>query len=299
MKRTLGELITFKDARSFHHDGIIYYAHANRCTIVHVHGSFGNFYQNGFLRIMAEVYLSHGINFLSFNFRAHDALAEGYRREWDFEYVGGAVAEFSECIEELQAAIDYVMPINQRIVLQGHSIGCDRILHYLLSTGSSNDFVLLSPCDSYALQTDWLMSESVESQVSRLMQVSGATEMEWLPLSEYGIRRGDWEYPIPITRKALLSILKGPPFELVNIRAPKKFFLDQRALIYIGGDDTLQTSPREEMIAYFKQRVRHVEMTAFYPEGDHSLWECERSVAEEIAAWALRSSSKPENNREH
>src|SRR5665213_942654 len=104
-----GELVTFKNANAFHHDGILYQQESNRTTIVHVHGSFGNFYQNEFLRIMARTYLASGINFLSFNLAGHDAMTEGYRNEWDFEYVGGAGTDFNECLFDIQAAVDFAM----------------------------------------------------------------------------------------------------------------------------------------------------------------------------------------------
>src|SRR5262245_35994529 len=91
--KVVGELVSFKNSKEFHHDGILYQDASYRTTIIHIHGSFGNFYQNEFLRVMAKVYMAAGINFLSFNLAGHDALAEGYRHEWDFEYVGGAVMD--------------------------------------------------------------------------------------------------------------------------------------------------------------------------------------------------------------
>ena len=38
-----GELITFQDTEGFHHDGIFYEAKNSKKTIIHVHGSNGNF----------------------------------------------------------------------------------------------------------------------------------------------------------------------------------------------------------------------------------------------------------------
>ncbi len=141
--RVLGELVTFEDGGRFHHDGILYHAGDGLPTIIHVHGSFGNFYQNDFLRIMAAHYLASGINFLSFNLAAHDGLAEGYRNDWDFEYTGGAIVDFNTCVDDIQSAVDFVSPFSGRIVLQGHSLGCDRVVHYLRSTAAPLDFILL------------------------------------------------------------------------------------------------------------------------------------------------------------
>jgi pimeloyl-ACP methyl ester carboxylesterase len=293
-RRVLGELVTFKDATEFHHDGILYERRENRTTIVHVHGSFGNFYQNEFLRVMAETYLRGGINFLSFNLRGHDALTEGYRHEWDFEYAGGAITSFDSCVQDLQGAVDFVSPISDRVILQGHSMGCDRVLHYMLSTGNHHESILLSPCDSYELQADWIAPETAEQQVDRLRAANrDAPDYDWLPLNEYGIRRGDWSYSIPITRPSFLSVVEGPAFKLVRLSKPAEFFIDQRMLIYIGGDDTLQTAPRDAMLTYFTERVADVRLTSLYPEGDHSLWGCEEEVSNEIVAWVNEQSHQP------
>lgn len=293
-QRVLGELVTFKNSNAFHHDGILYSDPANTTTIVHVHGSFGNFYQNEFLRVMAKTYLCSRINFLTFNLAGHDALAEGYRNEWDFEYAGGAVTSFNECRVDIQAAIDFVLSFSQRVVLQGHSMGCDRVLHYLLSSRANHDLILISPCDSYRLQANWIAPETIEQQISRIKsEPVCAGGLDWLPAGEYGLRQGEWTYPIHITRRSLLSVLEGPAFQLIRIDQPADFRINQKVLIYIGGDDELQTSSREIMIKYFEDRVQHLTRVSPYPDGDHSLWGCERQVSEEIVNWIHSESHQP------
>src|SRR6266545_5249133 len=228
----LGELVTIQAEAGRQLDGIYYHVPVERATgtVIHVHGSFGNFYHNSFLRAMARVYQDAGLAFLSFNLSCHDGLAEGYVGVDDFEYVGGAVTGFRSSLADIDAAISLAKARLERpVVLQGHSLGCDRVLYYLSERTVRLDFVLLSPCDSYALQSRWMAPETVETQIERLQTgaPTAATNaaaglesrylrtsveaLEWLPLREYGIRCGDWSYPIPITRGALLEILTGPP----------------------------------------------------------------------------------------
>jgi hypothetical protein len=289
----MGELVTFKNAKAFHHDGILYSNPSYSTTIVHVHGSFGNFYQNEFLRVMAKAYLSAGMNFLTFNLEGHDALAEGYRNEWDFEYAGGAVTEFEECVVDIQAAIDFVRPFSQRIVLQGHSMGCDRVLYFLLVSKAKHDLILISPCDSYQLHVNWIAPETIDQQIERLKAEAVCdVGLDWLPAREYGLKQGEWTYPIYITRRSLLSVLEGPAFQLVRIHQPANFRIDQKAFVYIGGDDELQTSPRDVMFRYFEDRVQHLTRASLCPDGDHSLWGCEQQVSEEIVNW-IHSDNSP------
>ena len=285
-EKTLGELVTFENSHGFHLDGILYQEDHNKTTIIHIHGSLGNFYQNQFLRLMAKMYNKARINFLSFNLASHDGLAEGYRNVDDFEYVGGSVVDFETSLLDIEAAINFVKKFSRRIILQGHSLGCDRVLNYLITQESYYDFILLSPCDSYQLQACWIAPETVEQQMTGLKAINpGEEELDWLPSQEYGIKHEGEDYIIPITRKALLSIIDGPPFKLIRIGNPAHFTLNQKVLVYIGGEDALQVVPNEIMFKYFEDRVRHV-TKVFIPRGQHSLEGCEHEVAEHIIKWS-------------
>lgn len=269
--------------------GILYSQAGQDTTIIHVHGSFGNFYANPIIPVMARIYGSAGISFLSINVSAHDGLAEG-DRNGVFEYVGGSRTEFTECLYDLEGAVAFARTFSERVVLQGHSLGCDRVLHYLLNSSTGCDLVLLSPCDSYQLQADWLAPETVEEQIHRLKNQSPSDlEFDWLPAREYGVKgEGDWTYVIPITRRAFLSIAEGPPYRLMKIKAPADFRIERRALIYIGGKDALQVWPHEVMFSYLRERIRHVE-EVYVPSGDHMLGGCEEAVAARIAQWVSKA----------
>ena len=79
--------------------------------------------------------------------------------------------------------------------------------------------------------------------------------------------------------------MQGPSFRLVRMDRPADFRIDQNVLLYIGGDDDLQTVPRDVMAKYFEGRVREMTMISLFPEGDHSLWGCEQQVSDEIVRW--------------
>jgi hypothetical protein len=284
MQKALGELISFQNATGFNHDGILFRGDNCDTTIVHIHGSFGNFYQQKFVRVFAKIY-ANKINLISFNLTCHDGLADSNFSNDDTGYTGGSIADFSTCLADIQAAIDFVKPFSRKIILQGHSLGCDRVIHYLLNKREKYDFILLSPCDSYQLQCNYIAPKNIESQILRLKKdFRSDIDYDWLPTSEYGIRQGSYSYPNPITRKALISILEGPPFSLFRISKPAKFWLDQKCLIYIGGKDKLQTSSSDVMFKYFEERVGSVTRVP-HPEGDHGLARCEPEVAHQIINW--------------
>ena len=101
-----------------------------RLAIVHVHGSLGNFYQQPFIRMFANHLAQHGVALLSFNLTAHDGVSEGYTPDREMRYVGGSLSRFETCLEDLDALLRFAGSICPQVVLQGHSLGCDRVLFY-------------------------------------------------------------------------------------------------------------------------------------------------------------------------
>ena len=281
----LGELVSFRSGKGVQLHGMVYRRRGRRTTIIHVHGSLGNFYDNGFVPIMAKRYSEAGINFFSINTSCHDGIAEG-DRSGQFEYVGGSRTKFCDCLYDIEAAVSFAKRFSERLILQGHSLGCDRVLYYLVNCAAGYDFVLLSPCDSYQLQANWIAPETVEEQVVRLKAGrSGDDEFDWLPSREYGVRGGsDWTYAIPITREAFLSIAEGPPYRLMKIKDPGNYRIEQRALAYIGGKDALQVWPHDVMFRYLRGRIGHVQ-ELYVADGDHMLGGCEDHVINTIAQW--------------
>lgn len=289
-ERTAGYLVTINSRTGLRLDGILFGDDRLSTCIVHVHGSLGNFYQNQFLRFMAKRYARAGIRLLSFNLSSHDGLAEGYGNDDDFEYSGGSVVDFDRCLDDIEGAVVFAEELCDRIILQGHSMGCDRVLHYLLNRGGGYDCILLGPCDSYQLQSRWMSPESVEHQIERLKRTAPSDrQFDWLPTEEYGVRSGDEDYVIPITRSALLSIMEGPVFRLMRLDEVMHYRLEQNAFVYIGGSDPLQTTDSDTMFRHLEERIPETERCSVQ-HGGHSLEGCEELVTEAIVRWVLKGS---------
>jgi len=285
----VGKLVSFENSRGLTLDGMLCESDNPIGTVVHVHGSYGNFYQNTFVRVMSGVYTRGGFNFLSFNLSAHDGIAEGYGKNEQFEYVGGAVVEFGTCVGDIAGALRFAGRLTEKIVLQGHSLGCDRVLHYMLETGDNRQFVLLCPCDSYELHRRWTWPDSIEQRRSRLEAVESGEDIVLLDADEYGLRQSDWTYQIPITRRALLSIIDGAPFRLIRPKhAVREYFVEAAGAVYVGGADPLLTVDAEVMFEYFEKRVKTVRRI-YVANGDHMLMGCAAEVGREVTTWVRES----------
>jgi hypothetical protein len=249
----------------------------------------GNFYADEFVKVMAAVYGQAGISLLAFNTRCHDCIAEGYGSSGEFKYVGGSVADFLTCIPDIQGAVTFVGAELSKVVLQGYSLGCDRIVTYMSRTNTSYPSVLLSPCDSFEIQRKWLADQgrTVEGQLTTLSTAILSDEIVLTNPAEYGVRLNGELYLNPVTPVALRSIVGGPAFRNFRLDLSPPFHINARAFAYFGGKDPLQTSPSEQFLRYLRDSFLAVESLVL-PDGDHSFSGYEVRVASSIAEWIAK-----------
>ena len=286
------ELVKFKNHSGLFLDGLYFYSPLNHCVVIHIHGSFGNFYSNTFIKIMAEIYNKNGINFLSFNLTQHDGVAEAIReqnniRKW--EYIGYSVSDYSCCIDDIVGASNYTkFRNNKNIILQGHSLGCNRILYYIKETGCEYPVILLSPTNSLELQKRWIYPESIDEQISRLTEKGTGKE---IVCNEHGVNtsrneidktRDDAPY-IPISGKSLLTMLKNPSMDIVQMLNNEKP-VENSAFVYLGGQDEYQTDSIETYRNCFDRYFSHIEYKVIN-DGSHSFLGYEEEMANCIAKW--------------
>jgi hypothetical protein len=287
------DLVRIENEAGLWLDGLVYEPDTVNGVVVHIHGSFGNFYSNPFITEMARHYGRAGFAFMTFNLTTHDGVAEGYFSDGRFAYIGGAVASFESCCNDIAALVKYSRRLSSRVILQGHSLGCDRIVHYCLAREEYPEIILLSPCDSYVLQERWLTDETVNEQILRLSALDrNPNNLYWVADAEYGIRGGgSWTYNIPITLSALMSILTGPPMHVFRVSTgAAAFCIPTAAFVWFGGKDGLQTATDIATDRFFTSMFDDTSIVRTFG-ADHSLHPVERSVAESIVRWLTRESA--------
>lgn len=118
------------------------------CVII-TNGTGGNIFENRFLRVIGEELEKHEISYIcahnSGAFQMIDLPSEkGNRSGLTFEI-------FDNCVEDLQAYVDFAKRQGyKKIVLGGHSYGCNKVVYYLYKTQCRNidKFILISPTDT-------------------------------------------------------------------------------------------------------------------------------------------------------
>ena len=157
---------------------------------------------------------------------------------------------------DIQAAVVYAGQLGSRIILQGHSFGCQKVLYYLTKTASGLDFAILRLAwNTYQLQANYLQGGDVSEQLARIESTYAGRMNTMLPPEEFGILGKGVGYPIPITAQSLIWTFTSDVIKLLKYREPPDYFIDAVAFVYYGQSDGLWTEDAEFVKAFFSRIV--------------------------------------------
>jgi hypothetical protein len=246
----------------------------------------GNMLSFSSLIDLVDCYVHNGYNLLTFNLKAHDCIAEGsWKKEKCpddyFFYVGGSLEPFERCIIDIESAINFVSQFSSEIILQGHSMGCERIITFQLVTKKSYNTILISPCDAYKLQMNYIYPQTIDEQIEELNQYD---DTALLPPRFFGINSGENDiYTIPIYKKALLSILTGMALKVFRQDKNIEYYLPISCICLLGKNDPLQTYQPQEAFDILRNKFRRFD--GFSISGDHEMIPAENIMTTSIIEW--------------
>ena len=121
-------------------------------AVLHVHGMGGNGYENYFLDDMRAMYDKLGITFFSIDSRGRGIISD-FRKGDGWKHAGSCFEIFEESVYDVEGAIEYLRALGfKKFILQGHSLGCSKVVNYILMKQPSDieKIVLLAPTDMVA-----------------------------------------------------------------------------------------------------------------------------------------------------
>ena len=180
-------------------------AAATGTWVVHVHGSYGNFYENFFLTPIADAYMKAGVAFVSINTRGREYYADFKTREEDkysSRRIGGIHEIFRECLRDIRPWIQNAKdPGAKLVVLEGHSLGAMKVAYYAWHNPEEvAALILMSPPDSIGLQRADVGGK-YDEYLSLAIEVSATKPDELMPSAAY--------YD-PITSSAYCGLFESP-----------------------------------------------------------------------------------------
>lgn len=178
--------------------GLHYKAKSNVSEIViHVHGMAGNFYENSFIEVIAAKCNENGIDFLAFNNRGHDYLADCERITPDgieSYSAGGAYENFSDCVYDLKGVLKWAIDEGySSIYLEGHSSGANKIAFSYSALMSETSYanvlkgiILISPCDDIGVYHAEVCEEDRDKAFSLAKKyINAGDEKHLMPLGTF------------------------------------------------------------------------------------------------------------------
>jgi alpha-beta hydrolase superfamily lysophospholipase len=111
--------------------------------VISVHGFGSNFYKSGKNHALANALTAAGKAFLTFSNRGAEL-----EREINDKLYGAKYEKFAECVFDIIPAIDFAKSRGyERVILAGHSLGCNKVTEYAIKTGFSGPLILIAPVD--------------------------------------------------------------------------------------------------------------------------------------------------------
>jgi alpha/beta superfamily hydrolase len=118
-------------------------------AVLHIHGRSGNGYENYFLDNLRAMYAQHQISFLTIDTRGRGVISD-FRQGNGWKHAGSCFELFEESEADIQGAVNYLKALKKTtIILQGHSLGCTKIVNYLVKKSNHNVkmAILIAPTD--------------------------------------------------------------------------------------------------------------------------------------------------------
>jgi alpha-beta hydrolase superfamily lysophospholipase len=135
---------------------------ASDIAVVHIHGMSGNGYENYFLDSLRAMYAEHDVSLFTIDSRGRGIISD-FRQGDGWKHAGSCFEIFKESAHDIRGAIDYLKSHGKtRFILQGHSLGCTKVVNFVLNEGADGieKVILLAPTD----MTGWANTEPMHAE---------------------------------------------------------------------------------------------------------------------------------------
>jgi len=250
--------------------------------IIGIHGMSGNFYRNILVR-MSSSFTNQGWGILLVNTRGHDSMARCIIRKGkktEKKCLGTIYEKFEDSFYDIQAAVNIAYQLGyKRIILLGHSTGCQKIAYYIYRTKDKrvNSLILLAPGDDYNINKKSLGKKwsSLAEKAKKLMQQKKESQLlELFP-----------EFFFSAQRFNSVSDLKRIESRLFNYEGNLKEFsaITPPIIALFGSADEHLVKPANKCLSLLKKKTGSKSLkTIIIKDADHGFKDHEKETAEKI-----------------
>lgn len=269
----------------------------SKTIVIHVHGMAGNFYENSFIEEIAAECNKMGNDYLVFNNRGHDYIADCERvKDGGVEFFsgGGAYEKFDECIYDIKGVVQWAVSEGyEEIYLEGHSSGANKIIYSFEKLSEVSDFngrikgiMLISPCDDIGIFYSEIDEEkrNFSYQLAK-KHIQDGEKDELMPQGTF------FDYLLS-AETFLDSFTEGSsldmfPYRKGNLKDTKLCKVNVPMLILFGNNGDFVLQDIQDIKRMYKNIVENFEIREI-DQADHSYKGQEKVLASTIVEWIGR-----------
>jgi len=237
--------------------GFIFGSRRVKTIYILVHGLSGNLFSR---LTLVEKMVADGATVMVFNNRGH-GLINQFRKInprqpdiYDSLVIGEAHEVFTDCLDDIDGAIKTAQEIGyQKIILMGHSTGCNKIAYYLSKKNSDciQSAILLAPMSDYAHAVKFIEAKIFQLALKTARKLVANKKAQALLPEKYWSR--------PISAQRFLSLFTPESIEEIfsyAVPAKKPQILQKIKkpfLVVLAGNDEFTDRPMTEVFVWFKK----------------------------------------------
>ncbi len=260
----------------------------------------GNFLENVYGNIVGNFLANNEIGFIYSHTRGYNHINDIATKEktkeggYKTKRIGAVYERFSECEHDIQAWIDEGKKLGYRkIVLFGHSLGCNKVLYYLHKNKEDMvvGLVLASPPDMVGLAK----KPDYQPNYQELLDEAERNISDGRPEKLLSSNLWDW---YTLSSQTFLDLCKDgcPADNLPIMRNPDSFSelesVSIPILVIVGEHDDIAITSLKEDLNLLESRATSCPSFSqtLIPGADHSYSDKEKVFAREILDWTRKLS---------
>jgi pimeloyl-ACP methyl ester carboxylesterase len=261
------------------------------CVLM-IHGMSGNILENYFAHVLGEKLSENNFGYLYGHNRGYNHINDLVTSKvipgkgYESKRMGAAYERFAESLFDVDSWIKEIVTLGyKRIVLAGHSLGCNKLIYYFYKRNPKNisGVILLSPPEPEYNPNHKKLLEEAKENIKNGSPRKILSEMVW-----------DW-YNLSSQTYAEQTETGGPGDNIPIRRNPERFeqleALSVPTLCVIGEqDDIVIRSLDEDMDLIEKKAINVKSFTKKFIKGaSHTYDAVEENLADEILKWIKNS----------
>lgn len=275
--------------------GVHYQSQSKDTCVLFIHGMAGNFVENYFATTLGQTIQEGGYSYIYTHNRGYSLINDitfdevDDKNTYKLKRIGAVYERFEESILDIDAWYNEALRLGyQKIILVGHSLGCNKVIHYIHRKKPAKvvGLILLSPPDMVANGKESGNSKVYGNQLKEARDnVNNGSPRKLLSDILW-----NWCY---LSSQTFIDLFEDgcPADNLPIMRNPDRFIELESIMVHtlsiMGEFDDIVVRTLEDDMNLIEKKAVHVPSftKVFIPGANHVYDNREKELAHEVLVW--------------